>query len=672
MNGIDATFDRLEAEFKAPSIRNLSTPLLNRQWAQDAEEQKHAGIHPYPSGVVAASPAFDQKKMRELLDMNSFEVRDSLYELFKDPVFAPRYNDSLEEQRARTIQRWSLIAKTGLFRNALRKFTPEGRRRYEAILESVSALDHSLEIKMSVHYGLFGGTVSLMGDDEQGDKWMPKIESCEMLGCFSMTELGHGSNVKGIQTTATYDIPSQTFIVNTPCEEAQKYWIGGAFQSARWTALFAQLYVKGVCHGVHPFLARIRNENGTPVEGVTYGDCGAKIGLNGVDNGRIWFKNFRVPHDYLLRRNSQVSLDGVFTSNFKSADERFGASLASLSGGRVSVSSGSLIQAKLGLTIAIRYGLSRRAFGPPDGEETRLMNYPGFQARLIPPLATTFVMQLVLNHLKPKWQHRELGRELHVWSSGFKALISWHALKTLQETREACGGQGYKCENKIGPMKNSHDVALTYEGDNHILLQAVTKTVLPEFMRGFKNGGDFDGHFSYLNDRAALQKVDLSTTDPRSAVYAFTVLRRREAALFTRLATEIKKKVEAGQSSLQAFNHSAVLVEDTGRAHVELLMMELFHQTLSNLQSRGESELFDILSLCGALHIARLVDSQAVFIRSGALTAFEAQNAHNNVQIFCQQLRPQVLHLVDSFGYPPHLLAPIAFDYVRHNSRSRL
>ncbi|CDF33165.1 Acyl-COA oxydase [Chondrus crispus] len=672
MNISDATFQRLEAEFNAPSVRSSTSPLLNRQWISDAEAQQRAGVNPFPPGVVAPRPVFDIKKMRELLDMNNFALRDSFYELFKNPVFFPRYNESLAEQRARTIQRWRLIAKTGVFHNTLQTFTAEGRQRYEATLESVGAMEHSMEIKMGVHYGLFGGTVSLMGDDEQCAKWTPKIENCQMLGCFAMTELGHGSNVKGIQTKAVYDIPSQTFIVNTPCEEAQKYWIGGAFQSARWTALFAQLYVKGVCHGVHPFLVRIRNEDGTTVPGVTIGDCGAKNGLNGVDNGRMWFSNVRVPHDHLLRRHSQVSRDGTFTSNFKSADERFGASLASLSGGRVSVSAGSLVQAKLALSIAIRYGLSRKAFGPPGQEETRLMDYPAYQARLIPPLATTFVMQLVLNHLKAKWQRGELGRELHVWSSGFKALISWHSLQTLQETREACGGQGYKSENRIGPMKTSHDVALTYEGDNHVLLQAVTKTVFSEFMKGVRSGGNFKGHFAYLKDAEGLRQADLSGMDARSAAFALTVMRRREAALFARLAADLQKRTATGVSSLQAFNDCAVLVEDAGRAHVELLMVELFHHTLGDLQRGGETEVADMLRLCGALHTARTVDEQVVFLRCGAVSVGEAQMMHANVGRFCETLRPHVLSLVESFGYPPHLLAPIAFDYVAHNSKSRL
>lgn len=335
MASADIIFDRLGDEFNAPSVRSNTNPGPNRQWVADAEAQQRSGLAPFPPGVVAARPAFDTKKMRSLLDMNSLELRDSLYELFKNPVFTVRYGETLEEERARTMQRWNLIARTGVFAGTLSAFTVQSRQRYEAIMESVGLMDHSLDIKMGVHYGLFGGTVQLMGDDEQAALWMPKIETCEMLGCFALTELGHGSNVKGIQTEAVYDVDSKSFIINTPNEEAQKYWIGGAYQSARWTSMFAQLYVKGVCHGIHPFLVRIRNDDGTPVQGVTLADCGHKSGLNGVDNGRIWFTNLRVPHNHLLRRHSQVSLDGVFTSKFKSADERFGSSLASLSGGRV-------------------------------------------------------------------------------------------------------------------------------------------------------------------------------------------------------------------------------------------------------------------------------------------------------------------------------------------------
>lgn len=313
----------------------VPTPKPNRQWVADAEELLQKPRGSYPEGVITARPAFNVGRMTELLHLTDTPIRNRLFELFKHSDFHPVPGETFREERARVMRMWGHVRSLGLFENSISSHTPEGRARYDALIEACGLVSHSLDIKMSVHYGLFGATVGLMGDEQQAKEWLPKIERCEMLGCFALTELGHGSNARGIQTIAEYDVKSQQFVIHTPCEEAQKYWIGGASITARWTTAFAQLYVNGVCHGIHPFLVRIRNENGTLARGVFLADCGHKCGMNGVDNGRIWFDHVRVPHHYMLRKFSQVSLAGVYSSKFKSADERFGASLASLSGGRI-------------------------------------------------------------------------------------------------------------------------------------------------------------------------------------------------------------------------------------------------------------------------------------------------------------------------------------------------
>lgn len=336
------------------------------------------------------------------------------------------------------------------------------------------------------------------------------------------------------------------------------------------------------------------------------------------------------------------------------------------------MASGCLNQAKIGLAIAVRYALSRRAFGPRNGEEVRLLDYQSHQYRLIPGLATTFVMNIVLNQLKKKWHNQELGKELHIWSSGFKALMTWHSLEILQEAREACGGQGYKSENRIGPIKNGHDVALTYEGDNHILLQAVTKSVLPEFVKGVKAGGIFQGHFAYLNNRGALQKVNVSGMDFRSPSFAQTVMRRREAAVFTRLMAQLQKQQSIGMNGLDAFNSSAILVEEAAKAHTQLLFVDVFYRQLAELEKRGDRDLAGILAVCGALFTMKTIDSSTAFVRNGVISPRDADRVHEMVLVLSKELRPHVLDLVNSFGLPPHLLAPIAFDYVNHNSRARL
>lgn len=337
-----------------------------------------------------------------------------------------------------------------------------------------------------------------------------------------------------------------------------------------------------------------------------------------------------------------------------------------------SVASGALNNTKVGLIIAIRYAMSRKAFGPPGEPETLLMDYPSHQYRLIPPLAGTVALQFIHNKLKQNWHQQKMGKDIHVWSSGFKAIITWHMMKALQEAREACGGQGYKTENRIGELKSSHDVAVTYEGDNHILLQAVAKTLLSEFMRGIRKGNSFEGHFTYLNEPTKLRDMDLKGMGVQDARFTQTVLRRREAAIYAKLASRIEKNIRGGMSSLDAFNESAVLVEEAGKAHTELLMADILQGIVSELSQKGEKDIADILEVCGCLFLLSRIDNQAVFQRTGAISPRDADRVNQEIFVLCKLLRPHVIDLVDSFGIPPHLLAPIAFDYVSHNNRSRL
>lgn len=657
------------------SVENYQPPKPNRQWVKEAEQQLSSGKPEYPAHVVDPKPSFNVTRLMEYLHLSHTSLRQKLYKLYDHPDFHAIPDESMCAERDRVMRMWSHIVSLGVIHNSVSSNAPEGRARYDAVIEACGLISHSLDIKMSVHYGLFGGTISMMGDDAQAREWTPLVEKCEMLGCFALTELGHGSNVKGIETIAEYDVENQEFIIHTPHEQAQKYWIGGAAISARWTAAFAQLYVDGICHGIHPFLVRVRHDNGTVVRGVQLADCGHKCGMNGVDNGRIWFNNVRIPHNQLLRRHSQVSLDGKYTSQFKSADERFGVSLASLSGGRISVASGALNQAKIGLSIAIRYSLTRRAFGPPGKPETRLLDYPLHQRRLIPLLATTVTMQIIHNRLKYKWHHRENNpntKEIHLWSSGFKALMSWHTLSTLQEAREACGGQGYKAENRLGELKSSHDVALTYEGDNHILLQAVTKTMLAEFMNGARNM-EFKGHFSYLKDPVALRDTKLEDIDVRDLErFGIVVLRRREAAVYAKLAAALQKRGKVGMSGLEAFNECAELVEEAGKAHTDLLMVEVLLGELDMMVKNGDTDVAGMVRTCGQLFMLSLIHEQSSFLRVGALNPKDAERVNVEISALCKELRPQVLHLVNSFGLPPHVLSPIAFDYLSHNGRARI
>ena len=109
------------------------------------------------------------------------------------------------------------------------------------------------------------------------DEWKKNCENGVDIGCFGLTELAHGSDVRGILTTATYDHSTEEFVIHTPNKLAMKFWIGGAAKTSNVSCIFAQLIVEGVEHGPHAFLVPLRDKsNHMPLSGVTLGDCGKK------------------------------------------------------------------------------------------------------------------------------------------------------------------------------------------------------------------------------------------------------------------------------------------------------------------------------------------------------------------------------------------------------------
>src|SRR5258708_32086666 len=133
---------------------------------------------------------------------------------------------------------------------------------YFAIMEALSYHDLSLVIKFGVQFGLFGMSVYFLGTEKHHKKYLRSIGTLELPGCFAMTETGHGSNVKGIETTATYEHSGKTFVVHTPHLQAQKEYIGNAACHAQMATVFAKLILDGKDYWVVAFLVPVRDKNG--------------------------------------------------------------------------------------------------------------------------------------------------------------------------------------------------------------------------------------------------------------------------------------------------------------------------------------------------------------------------------------------------------------------------
>ncbi|XP_021898386.1 acyl-coenzyme A oxidase 3, peroxisomal-like isoform X2 [Carica papaya] len=626
---------------------------------------------------------FDVREMRKLLDAHNLEDRDWLFGLMiQSKLFNPQkrggrvfvspdYNQSMEQQREMTMKRIAYFSDKGVFDGWLTEEGPKAELKKLAIFEVVGIYDHSLAIKLGVHFFLWGGAIQFFGTRRHHEKWLRETENYVVKGCFSMTELGHGSNVRGIETVTTYDSNTGEFIINTPCESAQKYWIGGAANHATHTIVFSQLVINGTNQGVHAFIAQIRDADGNICPNIRIADCGHKIGLNGVDNGRIWFDNVRVPRENLLNSVADVSPDGQYLSSIKDSDQRFAAFLAPLTSGRVTIAVNAVYSSKIGLAIALRYSLTRRAFSiTPNGPEVLLLDYPSHQRRLLPLLAKTYAMSFAGNYLKLLYVKRtpETSKTIHVVSSAFKATITWHNMQTLQECREACGGQGLKTENRVGHLKGEYDVQSTFEGDNNVLMQQVSKALIAEYLSAKKKNKPLRAFgLEHINKPCPVIPSELKSSTLRCSQFQIDAFYLRERDLLQRFASEVSLHQAKGESKEYAFMLCHQLAEDLGRAFSERAILQNFIESESALPS---GSLKNVLSALRSMYALVCLEEDPSFLRYGYLSADNIAAVRKEVSKLCSELRPHALALVDSFGIPAAFLSPIAFDWIEANSWS--
>ncbi|XP_021860429.1 acyl-coenzyme A oxidase 3, peroxisomal isoform X2 [Spinacia oleracea] len=626
---------------------------------------------------------FDTKKLRALLDMHNIEDRDSLYNLIiQSSVFNPRkigsrvfvspdYNEPMELQREVTMKRLRYMVDHGAFKGWITEGGAAVELRRMALNEVVQMYDHSLAVMLGAHYFLWGGAIQFFGTKRHHDKWLKITEDYGIKGCFAMTELGHGSNVRGIETITTYDPNAGEFIINTPCESAQKYWIGGAAKHATHTVVFSQLHINGKDEGVHAFIVQIRDEEGNVSPNIRIADCGHKIGLNGVDNGRIWFDNVRIPRENLLNSVADVSPDGQYLSAIKDPVQRFAAFLAPLTSGRVNIAVSSIYISKVGLATALRYSLSRRAFSLAANEpEVLLLDYPSHQRRLLPLLAKTYAMSFAGNYLKSIYVKRspETNKNIHVVSSALKATLTWHNMRTLQECREACGGQGLKTENRVGHLKGEYDVQSTFEGDNNVLMQQVSKALFGEYIATQKQNRPFKGLWlEHMNGPSPVIPAQLTSSILRSSQIQTDIFYLRERDLLNRFVAEVSAHQKQGRNKEYAFSLSYQLAEDLGRAFADKAILLTSIEAEANVPA---GPLKDVLALLRTLYALVILEEDASFLRYGYLSVENSAVVRQEVIKLCSEVRPHTLALVSSFGIPDAFLSPIAFDWIDANSWS--
>lgn len=551
-----------------------------------------------------------------------------------------------------------------------------------AAFETLAFGDLSVLVKVGVQFGLFGGAILHLGTRRHHDAYLPDLITGRLMGCFAMTETGHGSNVQALGTVATYDAAAQEFVITTRGEGAGKDYIGNAARHAELAVVFAQLEVGGKGEGVHAFVVPVR-DGGEVVPGVRIEDDGRKMGLNGVDNGRIRFDGVRVPREALLNRFADVTPDGAYESPIENPGRRFFTMLGTLVQGRVSVAGAGVGAAKVALTVATKYAVRRRQFAAaPDADEQLLLDYGLHQRRLLPLLARTYALHFAQDVVRTQLHDVFSGTEddaharrlLESRAAGTKALATWHATRVVQECREACGGAGYLSVNRFAALKADSDIFTTFEGDNHVLLQLVAKGLLTHYASEFEDLDQLGTvrHVASLAVETVLEKTsahklfervrdllpggdewdrEAGLLDPE---YQLAMVRFREEHMLAGVARRLKRGIDDRRDPGAVFSQVQDHVIALARAHVERLVLEAFTDQVRELPEGGNRTALGLL--CDLFALSTIEADRAWFMEHGRLTVQRSKAISREVNDLCRKVRPLAVDLVDAWGIPSEML----------------
>ncbi|GAA6022005.1 hypothetical protein JCM11491_005491 [Sporobolomyces phaffii] len=545
-------------------------------------------------------------------------------------------------------------------------------------MELMGLADPAFWTRYGVHYGLFLGALRSGATSNQMSYWMSKgvLGLNGMVGCFGMTELAHGSNVAGLETTSTFDSSSDEFVVHTPSVSATKWWIGGAAHSATHCAVFAQMIIDGKNYGTKTFVVPLRNPKTYQLlPGIAIGDIGKKMGRDGIDNGWIQFTNVRIPRAYMLMKHCQVTRDGK-VSEPALAQLTYGALLQ----GRCAMVADAGNVAKKALTIALRYAAVRRQFKVGNNElETQLLDYPIHQRRLIPLLSQAVAMGFTALRMTSLFEEMtnnleslssdsdpeetklvlENLKETHATSAGLKAFCTWGALETIEKCRASLGGHGYSAYSGLPSMAADQAVQCTWEGDNTILTLQAGRSLISSYADAVK-GTKMPEGTSYLNELpsiltskapASTRVTDLAVLQQAWDCVSANVVKKAHESFEEAMKTGIEREEALEKCSQERF--VAAKVHTTG------YLFRMFHGALIELEktedgSNGVNQtLHDICVLYGCWAIE---ENASHFLKYGFFDGPQMDDITKEVTRLCAVLRVSAVALTDSFNFSDHII----------------
>ncbi|KAK1304782.1 Peroxisomal acyl-coenzyme A oxidase 1 [Acorus calamus] len=561
----------------------------------------------------------------------------------------------------------AMLGRKELFKNTLKKAEHAWRRIIELHLteEEASKLRAAVDepCYMDLHWGMFIPAIKGQGTDEQQKKWLPLAKKMQIIGCYAQTELGHGSNVQGLETSATFDLKSDEFVIHSPTLSSSKWWPGGLGKISTHAVVYARLITNGEDHGVHGFIVQLRSlDDHSPLPGITIGDIGTKFGngaYNTMDNGVLQFDNVRIPRDQMLMRISQVTRDGKYMVSNVPRHLVYGTMVFV----RQSIVQDASIALSRAVCIAVRYSAVRRQFGSQKGGlESQVIDYKTQQSRLLPLLASAYAFRFVGEWLK--WLYTDVTQRLqandfstlpeaHACTAGLKSLTTSVTANGIEECRKLCGGHGYLCSSGLPELFAVYVPTCTYEGDNNVMLLQVARFLM-KTVSSLASGKPPVGTASYFARAQHLMQCNCEVHNADDWLKPSVILEAFEARA-ARMAIACAKNISKISDLEEGFSEFSIDLVDVAVAHCQLIVVSKFIEKLKqDIPGNGVKEVLQVL--CCVYALSLLHKHSGDFLSTGCINPKQASLANEQLRSLYSQVRPNAVALVDSFNYTDHYL----------------
>lgn len=523
-------------------------------------------------------------------------------------------------------------------------------------------------------FGLFLSTISGQSSDEQLGWWLPKCYTMQITGSYAQTELGHGSNVRGLRTTAIYDKSTQEFVLETPTLSSMKWWPSSLATSTH-AVVYAQLIIEGVEYGVHVFMVQLRDENLEPLSGIEVGDIGTKMGENEVDIGYLRLSKVRIPRKHMFEKQQHVTPDGCYIKHGgKSGNPK--AAYLTMMGARVTMVGGSSVYLSKAATIAIRYNAVRKqgfantkAGASYLSEESQIIDYKMNQFRLLKELALSYAIRITSNWMNSRMADLRSNinnesatkdlPEVHASAAGLKGFCCNAAAVGIEELRKCCGGAGYLMASGIAAIEADYKWRATAEGDTTVMLLQTARYLLKS-AQDAKQGKELSGLCACLAPFKQVNYNPIKDSKPTrvtssdnflSLDYLLALYEYRATSQVFFLEQAMAQRTKGGETHDEAWTNLTLKACRTGQSHVLYFMLAKFKEMCATCEDQPCRAVLE--RLCALFALADMVTGQQW---AGLLDIDQVELVEEACSRVCSMLRPDAVALVDAWDYPDHAL----------------